>query len=177
MYSFGNVKKRTLEEIINEEMPKVGLNKTQLAERVGLSTSHFTNISNGKGTTKKTPYIPEPDKVNKLAKHLKTPIEEMLESFGFILSKDKRSLSPELTVFINEFEELSPTIQKQVLTIMSSIIEAIRQSEMEVKRIMENQTVMATINGKSIPIRFLEPIEKVEEILKETENEILVEKE
>lgn len=169
-------KKRTLEEIIIEELPRVGLNKTQLAERVGLSTSHFTNISNGKGTTKKTPYIPEPDVVNKLAKHLNTPIEEMLESFGFTLSKDKKYLSPELSLFVDNYETLSPNIQKHVLTIISSIIQAIKQSEEEVTKMMENQTVMATINGKSIPIRFLEPMEKVEEILNETENEVLAEK-
>lgn len=159
------MKKRTLEEIINEECANLGINKTQLAEKVGYSTSHFTNISNGRGTTRKTGYRPDPVLINRLAFHLKVPIEELLESLGFELSKDRDYLSAEMTAFVEDFEKLSEPIKKQVSMIMSSVIELLQKQEAEIINKLDKQTVSATINGKEFKMRFLEPIEKLNEVL------------
>lgn len=159
-----DVKKRTLEEIINQEIENLGLTKTELAELCGLSTGHFTNISNGKASTRSA-YRPEPEFINKLSFHLKVPIEEILESLGYKLSREKKSLPPRLASFVDDFENLSPAVQQHVLKMMSSLMETIHQCEQEITKVLDNQTVSATINGKEFKMRFLEPIEKLNEVL------------
>lgn len=151
--------KRTLEKIIEDELPKVNLNKKQLAELVGLSTSHFNNISKGKASTRKSGYRPDPKVVNKLAHYLKVSVEEILEGQGYELTQTPA----ELVSLIEKYKTLPESEKTKVLIILETIFELILlngQSHETEPRIGKTR-----INGQEVNVRVVEPVGNLENLL------------
>ena len=116
--------KRTLEQIILDELPKVGLKKKDLAKEINLSDSHFSNISNGKASTRKTGYRPDPETVNKIAITLNVPVEEILEGQGYNLTRTPS----ELVSFVEKYKNLPDASKTKVLGILNMLTELIFQN-------------------------------------------------
>lgn len=152
--------KRDLATIIKDELPRVKLKKNQLAKLVGLSGSHFTNVSNGKASSRKSGYQPEPDVVNKLAHQLNVSVEEILEGQGYDLSKTP----VELVSFIEKYKTLSESNQGKILVILNTVFELITQNGQDNKR--EAQIGKTKINGQEVNVRIVEPIEELENLIK-----------
>ena len=151
--------KRDLATIIDDELPKVKLKKNQLGKLVGLSGSHFTNIANGKASSRKSGYQPEPDVVNKLAYHLNVSVEEILEGLGYDLTK----VPAELVDLIEKYKNISELNQIKVLNILNTVLELILQSDKEI----EPQIGKTKINGQEVNIRLIEPLETLTLLEKE----------
>lgn len=153
---YGLIKmKRDLATIIEDELPKVNLKKNQLAKLIGLSGSHFTNVSNGRASLRKAGYQPEPEVVNKLAYHLNVSVEEILEGLGYDLTK----VPVELVDFIEKYKNISESHQIKVLNILNTVLELILQSDKDKE--IEPQIGKTKINGQEVNIRLFEPLEKL----------------
>lgn len=151
--------KRTLEQIIEDELPKIGLKKKQLAELVNLSDSHFSNISNGKASTRKSGYRPDPETVNKIALNLKVSVEEILEGQGYNLTKTPS----ELVSFIEKYKELPESSKTKVLGILKMLTELILQNPD--RQESGEQIGIGKINGQEVNVRILEPIEGLKSLM------------
>ena len=154
----GNVK-RTLKQIIKDELPKVGLKQKDLAKLINLSDSHFSNISNGKASTRKTGYHPDPEVVNGIALNLKVSVEEILEGQGYNLTKTPS----ELVSFIENYKELPETRKTKVLGILNMMMELIVPNDNEQQT--GEQIGKAKINGQEVNVRLVEPIEGLENLI------------
>ena len=153
-YALLNVK-RTLEQIIEDELPKVGLKKKELAKNINLSGSHFSNISNGKASTRKSGYRPDPETVNRIALNLKVSVEEILEGQGYNLTKTPS----ELVSFIEKYKTLPDASKTKVLGILNMLAELIFQNLDSQES--EGQFGKAKINGQEINVRILDPSENL----------------
>lgn len=154
--------KRTLEQIIEDELPKVDLTKKELAKLVGLSGSHFNNISKGKASTRKSGYRPDPEVVNKLALYLKVSVEEILEGQGYELTKTP----PDLSGFIERYKTLEKPDRTKVHIILQTIMELISpENEATDSKGIVNQVGKAMINGQEVNVRILEPVEGLENLI------------
>lgn len=156
-YALLNVK-RTLEQIIEDELPKVGLKKKELAKNINLSGSHFSNISNGKASTRKSGYRPDPETVNRIALNLKVSVEEILEGQGYNLTKTPS----ELVSFIEKYKTLPDSNKTKVLTILNMMIEMIIQNDDNDE---QQQIGKMKINGQKVNVRVLEPAENLENLI------------
>lgn len=150
--------KRTLEQIIEDELPKVGLKKKELAKNINLSGSHFSNISNGKASTRKSGYRPDPETVNRIALNLKVSVEEILEGQGYNLTKTPS----ELVSFIEKYKTLPDSNKTKVLTILNMMIEMIIQNDDNDE---QQQIGKMKINGQKVNVRVLEPAENLENLI------------
>ena len=153
-YALQNVK-RTLEQIIIDELPKVGLKKKELAKEINLSGSHFSNISNGKASTRKSGYRPDPETVNKIALKLNVSVEEILEGQGYNLTKTPS----ELVSFIEKYKELPEASKTKVLGILNMLTELIFQNLDQEES--GEQIGKTKINKQEVNIRIIDPSEEL----------------
>lgn len=79
---FDEVKPETLSQLISRRLNDLGLNKAELARRLGMSRAYITSLANGNATTRSGQHRPSSDVIAGLAKHLRVSEARILSAIG-----------------------------------------------------------------------------------------------
>ncbi len=84
----------SLSELLQRRMTELDLNKSKLAEMVGVSRAYIGDLANGTAKTKSGIYRPKPEIIAGLAKALKVSESEILNSLGHNIKNTSESRKP-----------------------------------------------------------------------------------
>ncbi len=73
----------TISELIQRRIRELGISKSALAERVGVSRAYIGDLANGTAKTRSGFYRPKPEIVKKLAESLEVSEIEILNALGY----------------------------------------------------------------------------------------------
>lgn len=102
-----NVKQENLTELVQRRLKELGLKKSHLAEKTGLSRTYITDIANGTGNTQSGQYRPSPEVISSLSKHLQVSEIEILNAIGYSSESKQQSIPKPILEAIGKQGEIS----------------------------------------------------------------------
>ena len=84
--------KENLSQLVGRRIKELGITKSELARRTGLSRAYIGNIVNQSAPTQSGQYDPSPEVIAKFVIHLQVSEDEMLTALGY---KTSTALPPE----------------------------------------------------------------------------------